>query len=238
MKHPKNAAVLFKNLYLSGAPGSTYPFLMQLSKALQDGQVSEKDVCESLQVIESFLVRRATCGHEPTGLHAVFKRLWADCEGVRSKEIVEKEIRKHKTVVWPNDDTFKEAIRNRPLYGVGITKYLLREYNCSLGGDQPENVPWLEHVLPDNPAKEWLKDFTKEQHQEMKDLLANLIPLSKEMNIGLSNKPYSNKRKTYESDSMFKSTRQFAQTQTVWTPVTLQARAKILADWAAKRWQY
>jgi hypothetical protein len=235
-KHSTAIAECFKNLYLAGAPSSTYPFLMQLSRAAQEETLAEKDACETLQLIESFLVRRAVSGHEPTGLHAVFKRLWADCKGAPNRSVVEKEIRKHKTVVWPNDDAVKDAIQARPLYGSGITKYLLREYNRALGGDHPETIPWIEHVLPESPVKEWFDYFSKEQHAQMKDLLANLIPLSKEMNASLSNKAYQEKRKIYETDSMFKSARQFAQTYSEWTPSALQSRSETLADWAIKRW--
>jgi Protein of unknown function (DUF1524) len=46
----------------------------------------------------------------------------------------------------------------------------------------------------------------------MKERLANHIPLSNDMNISLSNRPYSEKRERYLSDSMFKSTSQFAAT--------------------------
>ena len=61
-------------------PSSTFPFLMQLLNAISDGSVSETDGVDTIELIESFLVRRAISGHEPTGLHAVFKRLWVDCE--------------------------------------------------------------------------------------------------------------------------------------------------------------
>lgn len=238
-KHPQNVADLIMNLHRSDAPASTYPFLMQLSHELQAGTVSATDATSVLHVIESFLVRRAVCGHEPTGLHAVFKRLWVDCQGKPNQHAVKTEIAKHKTVVWPNDDAFKNAIRTRPLYGVGITVYLLREYDRNLGGDQPPDVRlWVEHVLPESPAKEWFNDFTKDQHHAMKDLLANLIPLTKQMNQELGNKPYVDKQKTYEEDSMFKSARQFAQSYPRWTPQVLENRATLLADWAVKRWPY
>jgi len=86
--------------------------------------------------------------------------------------------------------------------------------------------------------KEWFQVFTKEQHKEMKDLLANLIPLSMEMNSSLGNKAYADKRGTYEQDSMFKAARQFALTYTEWTPDTLESRANSLADWCAERWHF
>jgi len=72
----------------------------------------------------------------------------------------------------------------------------------------------------------------------MKDLLSNLIPLSKQMNQEVSNKQYTDKQKTYEEDSMFKSARQFARTYQQWNPSSLEARASNLAEWAVKRWPF
>jgi hypothetical protein len=77
-RHKKDVHQAFRLLYESGAPGSTYPFTMQLSNAIKNGLVQEGDGIEVLDLIASFLVRRPICGHEPTGLHAVFKsgRRW------------------------------------------------------------------------------------------------------------------------------------------------------------------
>lgn len=236
--HKKRIHERFRSLYELKAPSSVYPFLMPLSNAIRDGRVAERDGGEVLRVIESFLVRRAVCGHEPTGLHAVFKRLWADCNGKPTKEIVTKVIRKHRTVVWPTKTAFKGAVEKRPLYGVGITKYLILEHDRHLKGDQPSDVPWIEHVLPETPSKIWLKTFTRSQHETMKDLLANLIPLSERMNKSLSNRAYKEKRKKYLKDSMFKSAREFAQRHRQWTPGALEKRSRELSTWASKRWPY
>jgi hypothetical protein len=64
--HKKDVYQAFRLLYKSGAPDSTYPFTMQLSNAIKNGLVQEGDGIEVLDLIESFLVRRAICGHEPT----------------------------------------------------------------------------------------------------------------------------------------------------------------------------
>jgi uncharacterized protein with ParB-like and HNH nuclease domain len=236
--HNKPLAQLFNKLWLSNMPSSIYPFLMPLSNSVSNKTLSEKTVVEILEVIESFLVRRAVCGQEPTGLHAVFKRLWTDCKGVPTKDLVMKEISKHKTVVWPNDKTFKDAIQIRPLYGVSITQYILLELDKSLGGDQPKIIPWQEHILPVTPEKEWFNTFSKDEHQLQKDLLANLIPLSQAMNTSLGNKIYSEKRERYKKDSMFKTARELADTYVDWTPKTIEKRGKVLAQWAVTRWPY
>jgi uncharacterized protein with ParB-like and HNH nuclease domain len=236
MGHSKAVAKLLVNLWLSKAPSSIYPFLMPLSKAIQEKTIPEEPAIEVLEAVESFLVRRAVYGLEPTGLHAVFKRLWSDCKGKPTQQLVKQEISKHKTVAWPNDEEFKKAILARPLYQSGITQYFLLEYDKSLGGDQPKDIPWIEHVLPESPAKQWFKLFSKEQHLKYKDVLANLIPLSQQMNISLSNKPYADKRDKYKRDSMFKSARDFADKYNDWTPEKLEKRALDMATWAVNRW--
>ncbi|MFZ5843058.1 MAG: HNH endonuclease family protein [Pseudomonadota bacterium] len=225
-------------LYETGLPSSTYPFLMQLCKAAKVGAVDLTSATAVIKVIESFLVRRAVCGHEPTGLHAVFKKLWSDCSGSISAERVAKEIAKHKTVVWPSNEEVKAAIVSRSLDGAGITRYFILEYDRSLKGDIPRNVPWIEHILPENPDDEWFTVFTAEQHKELKGRLANLIPLSGEMNRSLGNSAYSKKRTRYLEDSMFKSARVFASENDAWNPVALERRSQELADWAVSRWPH
>ena len=85
----------FLRLHEANAPTSTYPFLMQLSNAARDGSIDADRTVAVLSLIESFLVRRAICGHEPTGLHAVFKRLWTDCIASPTVDNVVASIRKH-----------------------------------------------------------------------------------------------------------------------------------------------
>ena len=235
-RHEKGVSVAFCNLTDSGLPSSTLPFLMQLSNAIRDKSISNKDGLDVLNIVESFLVRRAICGHEPTGLHAVFKRLWTDCKSKPDAKSVTASIKKHKTVVWPNDEDFTHAIQKRALYGSAITPYFLIQYDISLKGDKPENITWTEHVLPEKLSSEWAKDFTKDEHETLKDTLANLIPLTDEMNRGLSNKGYSHKRPKYLKDSSFKSAREFAGTYETWTPSDVAHRAEVLSKWAVKRW--
>ena len=231
-------ANLIANAHLSNSPNSAYPFLMQVSNAVRDNLISLTEGEKIFAVIESFLIRRATCGYEPTGLHAVFKSLWKDCDGAPNLEKVTGCIKKRTTVKWPNNQEFKNDIEKRPLYDARITKYLILEYNKSRGGDQPENDFWIEHILPQTPTKEWKSLFTGTEIDSMLHRLANLLPLTKEMNRDVSNSPYKNKRSIFKADSIFKSTREFANKTTSWTPDALTKRGKKLANWAVKRWPY
>ncbi len=236
--HPKDVHHRFVRLREANAPTSIYPFTMQLSNALKSSEIDADSVVALLNVIESFLVRRAVCGHEPTGLHAVFKKLWAECKSTPTPAKVIEEIRKHRTVVWPGAEEVKSAIKTRALYGSSVTAYILAEWNRSLGGDQPGIPHWIEHVLPDKPAPAWFESFTESEHEKMKDRLANLLPLSQEMNQSLGNGPYSVKKAVYADDSGFKATRKFAEEYSQWTPEALQQRSETLAKWAISRWSY
>jgi len=237
---PPSVALGLRRLWESRAPSSAYPFLMLLSNALKAEEVSQEDGEEVLAIVESFLVRRAICGHEPTGLHAVFKRLWNDCEGHPNKATLTAAIQAHRTVAWPNSDDVARAIRERPFYGSKITHYLLLELNRSRGGDQPgeDTTMWIEHVLPENPVDAWWESFPKADHERMKDLLANLLPLSREMNATLGNRIYVDKRTAYREDSAFKIAREFAVEYEEWTPGKVRERGELIALWAIQRWSH
>jgi hypothetical protein len=235
--HSKEVSKWLNRLTRMGLPTSTYPFLMALSQAIKNESIEPDKGIEVLEAIESFLVRRAICGIEPTGLHAVFKRLWFDIKEKPTWVNVRRAIQEHKTVSWPSDDDLRSSVLQRPLYGAAITPYFLRQYDNSLGGDAPKDIAWIEHILPQTMSDPWRKSYSDEQHKKYVNILANLIPLSSEMNSSLRNSDYATKAARYASDSMFKSARELAKSYKEWTPASIDARANHLAEWAVGRWK-
>jgi hypothetical protein len=100
----------------------------------------------------------------------------------------------------------------------------------------PANIPWIEHVLPQNPDESWDGIFDKDQRSKMTNLWANLIPLSAQMNGDLSNSGYPTKRPIYQADAMFTSARRFAESYSDWSAPQLEDRSERLVAWALKRW--
>lgn len=234
-EHPKQLARAFRRFHEMGAPSSVYPFLMRISIEVSRGSLNPTDAVGILSVIDSFLTRRAICGHEPTGLHAVFKGLWGDIKENPTAFAAAAVIAGKKTVVKPTDAEVTESITKRPIYGSAICRYVLRQLDESLGGDDVSSLPmWIEHVLPQS-AKEW-RSFSATEHARDKDLLANLIPLSIQMNQQLQNSPYDIKRPYYLDDSAFKSAREFAKSHSDWTPQGLSDRSKMMDELARSRW--
>jgi hypothetical protein len=106
---------------------------MKILLKTKAGNINEGVAVEVLHELESFLVRRAICSIEPTGLHAVFKGLCFSLDGRISGTSVVQYLGKIKTVEYPTDKKVRK-FRHLSLDGKGIGKYFLWVYDRSLGG--------------------------------------------------------------------------------------------------------
>jgi hypothetical protein len=226
-------------LHLMNAPTSIYPFIMQLGVATVESQtVSEEDALDILLAVESFLFRRAICGLEPTGLHAVFKGMWTE---IKDKGLpytgssVVAVIAARTTVPWPSDETFKENILTGNLYARTIRDYAIREYEFACHGESPEDAFTVEHILPQASTEDWAHFGL--QHSELLHTWGNLIPLTAVMNPGVGQGAFAAKRIKY-ADSVFASARKIANDHATWQPESIRERSRAIGDWAVNRWPY
>ena len=225
-----------RRLHEMGAPSSIYPFVFSLFDAHREGSADDEQLIRVLSLIEGFLFRRAICGLEPTGLHAVFKGLWKEASqhGFPTEESVATAISSRTTVPWPDDSEFFESIKTGNLYDRNVKKFALAEYERSRKGETPADDFEIEHILPQSPSADWDADFGDE-HKPLVNTWANLVPITRNMNPAVGQLPFSKKRESYV-DSMFASTREIGTVFEGWTPVTLAERAEGLGRWALTRW--
>lgn len=228
-----------KNLHTIRVPSATYPFIMKVIYEIQSTNLSLKKGIKLLEFLESFLVRRAILGFEPTGLHAIFKGVWHEIESQPSVDNLKSEILNRSTVQYPNNKEVKNAIKTRALYKARITPYLLKEYDKSLEGDTPSDKFTIEHIMPNTwvEGDKWSQVVTKGQHSELKDTLANLIPLSGELNKNVQRDVYSKKKTRFKRESMFITPRDLSDRWQEWNEQTINDRSEILSAWVIKRWK-
>lgn len=237
INYGKSVGRLIENLIKLKQPSSTYPFLMKLLHEFSERNITKNDVLGCLTVIESFLVRRSICGIEPTGLLVMFRTLWTACEGHPTKEKIIEQINKRTTVEWPTDQRVKESINTRPIYGTVIAKYLVIEYDRSLGMDHPITEDFtLEHIMPKKYCDTWKGIVPKADHTKLKNLWANLVPLTSSMNNTIDQAPYEKKKSFFENESMFISTRELGKKYAKWDVNEINTRSETLAEWAVTRW--
>ena len=211
--------------------------LLKLLKEYELKNVSEIETLECLEVIESFLIRRAIVGIEPTGLLTMFKSMWSVLDGELNRENIKSFIDKRSTTEWPDNERLKNAIYTRNIYSSHICKYVLSEYDRGLGSDIPKNDFWIEHVMPQKLNNKWLEVISLEEHQEVYNTWGNLIPLTQKMNQEVSQSEYAIKKNHISINSVFSSARKLTNENEQWDKSTIINRNKIIADWAINRWE-
>jgi len=241
--HHPDFAKAIKQLHDIKCPSTIYPFILHVSHEVRTGNL-DVAIGEALMTrLESFIARRAICGLEPSGLHAVFKGLWAELKDVPRSELpteMEHLVRNRPTVQWPSDEEVVSKLMGRRLYGAKITNHLLRQFDVSRGGDHADVPVQIEHVLPQNPPEKspWRVAFTDEERARLVDTIGNLAIVSGEMNREVSNQGYSVKRVHFQEDAMFKSTREIAANFDEWVPSSVGIRSEQIAHWAVARWPF
>lgn len=213
----------------------TWPYILELLNACREGVAPKKQTLQCLSIVESFLVRRAIVGLEPTGLHAVFKGLWGKA-GADPKKLKEKIVTG--TIRCPNDQQIRETLSSGDMYSRKITKYLLiqRElhFNNENGYDNATEDFTVEHVLPQSLTADWLDWFSKEEHKALLHTIGNLVPLTKGQNGRIKDLDWI-KKKSVIKGSNWKITQNAASART-WDKGQIQRRAKQFADWAVEEW--
>jgi hypothetical protein len=217
-------------------PSSAYPFLMRLLQTYVRQEISEAWTIRNIQLVEAFLVRRSIAGYEPTGLHAVFKGLFAETNGDPAKFVAN--IDATPTVQFPDDKQFERDIAEKPLYSRKLAPYILYEYERGLqGGDSvPEVDITIDHVMPQTLTSAWEGVVDKDTHAQLKDTWANLVPLSMAANSEKGQKPWTDVRAYFQTETVFKTTKRLAHTTEVWDKAAINKRAEQLALWAVAHW--
>ena len=232
----KPISLALDKLVFSTCPTSVFPFMMKLLNEYTLGNVTEKDTIDCIKIIESFMVRRAIAGLEPTGLLGFFRSAWNACSGKPDATILTQVINNRNTIEWPDDTRIRTSILSRNIYSSHLRKYLLKEYDLSLGSDDAKNEFWIEHIMPQKLNTEWSQIISDKDHQELLHTWGNLIPLTKEMNQSVSQSLFEVKSKEFETHSVFASARKLSSEYKKWDKEEILKRSSIIAEWAINRW--
>jgi hypothetical protein len=232
---PKGAGGLkaqIERLARMPVPSSVYPYAMMAIKTAVEDPSRAAEVERCLLLIEAFLVRRALHGVEPTGLHALFKGMWAKVGADPIALIAD--IDSKPTIQFPTDGEFASDILSEPLYGKRIVYYVLDEYDRSLRGDAALVKPTVDHLMPQKLGAGWTVPAS--EHQRLLHVWANLVPLSNAGNAGKGNEPWADVVTRVLKETSFKSARDVVLNYSTWGPVEIEARGADLVTWALTRW--
>ena len=222
------------------APRVTYAFLIQLLRAQRSSTLNSSDTVKCLRIVESFLVRRAFSGREPTGLHAVFKGLWRKNRGNPASLVADLQTR---TIDFPDDVQLRRDIADKPFYGRRLDGYVLSELEIATHRTNPITREQLEaitvdHLAPQSLKGTWRKEFPEddEERRLLIGLLGNLVPLSQPDNSTKGAADWDEARSRLKNETIYRTTREVLEQYTTWGPRQILERTKSLAERAVLRW--
>lgn len=234
------------------------PFVLEVLRLAESSQkkeaiLSEEEVLEILNTVESYIFRRQICDMAANALNKIFASLHneimqidgsADLYVDKFKYILSKKQGKG---VFPDNQSFLKSLENKDIYSMRSKnkQYLIERYE-NWGTKEVKDVYKLisngtytiEHIMPQNLSYEWqasLGDNWQEIHEEWVHRLANLTLTA--YNSKYQNSSFERKRDVENGyrDSGIRMNQRLANFDR-WTEIELKDRNEQMLSKARKIW--
>ena len=206
------------------------------------GTLESDAFARAIELIESYVFRRAICGEQTRGYWQVFANLAYQIDRDRPFESLTVGLaRQSDTYRFPTDAEFRQALRDRDVYGKRVCFELLDRLE-NHGSNEPTytNNYSIEHIMPQNeqlPAKwrEMLGEDWREIQRRWVHRLGNLTLTG--YNSRYSDHPFVAKKTMaggFEESAV--RLNRYVREQPQWTPAQMEARGEQLAGRATMIW--
>ncbi|MCY3853278.1 MAG: DUF262 domain-containing protein [Gammaproteobacteria bacterium] len=218
--------------------------IMQLYDCHEKNQLSQDEFVRAVELIESYLLRRAVLGLQTRNYWSVFAKIAHDLDRESVFESLQATLaRLRGNYRFPSDEEFKRGLLERDLYGLRVCKHILdRLENAGHQEPSPVHNYSIEHIMPQeiSSTREWqemLGENWAAIHEVWLHRLGNLTLTA--YNSAYSNRPFEEKQKIEGGfqDSAVRLNRD-VRDQERWTQDEIEARGKRLANCACNIWKY
>ncbi len=218
-----------------------YPFLLRVFDASDAGLLTREQVLQTLDLLESFLIRRSVCKMASNQLRRMLPPVF-DAAGGAGAGLIDGLRIQLGGKRCPDDATFAKALATESLYSTAEQnaklRLILERLERSFDHKEPAALPGsqIEHGMPQTLTTEWIQELGeggRGQWQELLHTLGNLT-LTK-YNADMSNKPFKDKRTAFASSHFVLNT-YFAEIDR-WSPDAIRERGRKLAELAVGIWR-
>lgn len=223
-----------------------YPFLLKLYDDYSRQILIKEDFKKILQVVISYLWRRAICEIPTNSLSKTFATLYQAVDKVDYvNSIIKAFVFKSSYKRFPSDYEVREKLQTKDIYHFRLRKYLLEaleNYYHKEPIDLNTANYTIEHIMPQNIEhnlswQQMLGEDWQEVHSLYLHTLGNLTITG--YNAEMSNKSFVEKvnGESGFKHSHLKLNESIAQSD-VWNKKAIQRRTNILTDIILKIWKY
>ena len=226
--------------------GVIYPFLLSVIDSFNKQLLSEKELFKTLEIIESYIVRRMVCNKATNALNKVFASLFSDILDITdfsfdkfTKYFATLLFSKKGSAIFPDDEEFRADFTSRDSYNLKNIKFiLLRLENRDNNEKVDISTLSIEHFMPQTLTNSW-KAKLGDKYQIIHDrYLHNIGNLSLSGdNTQLGNKSFEEKKKILNEQSRLKLNQYFINSIN-WDDGEINKRANILFEDAKILWEY
>ena len=218
--------------------------IMRLYDCHHEDRLSRGEFVRAVELIESYLLRRAVLGLQTRDYWSVFARITRDlCRESAFQSLQVALARLRDAYRFPTDEDFRRGLQEHDLYDLRVCKHILdRLENAGQQEPSPVDNYSIEHILPQEIAgarkwQEMLGEDWAESHSTWLHRLGNLTLTA--YNASYSNRPFEEKK------GMEGGFRQSAvrlnldvSDQDRWTTEEIEARGRRLATRALEIWPH
>ncbi|TPI04890.1 DUF262 domain-containing protein [Helicobacter pylori] len=219
-----------------------YPLLLELYSDYSDEILSKQDFIPIIDLIESYICRRAVCGLGTNSLNKVFPSFTKHIQ----KDEYFKSLKTHFVCLtekqrFPNNDEFKNLFITIDFYHFQKREYFLKRLEI-FDTEEPVNTQecTIEHIMPQTLTEEWERDLGENFqaiHDKYLHTIGNLTLTG--YNEKYSNRSFQEKRdmKKGFKDSPLRLNQSLRDLES-FGEEKIKKRANDLADLALKIWTY
>lgn len=219
-----------------------YPFLLEVYSDYDLGILTREDVLEIVELVTSYIFRRAVCRIPTNSLNKTFAGFSATIRKDRYLDSVKAQFLSLKSYRrFPSDTEFETGLKTNDLYNFRRRSYFLRMLE-NYGRKEHVTIEdyTIEHILPQN--EDLSRDWQAELGEDWQDVQAKYLHTLGNLtltgyNSEYSDRPFADKRDMEGGfkDSPLRLNKGLGQLAT-WNADTIEARAARLAGEALKIW--
>lgn len=206
-----------------------YPYFFMMLEMTSTGEVSQDDVIEVAQIMESYLFRLKVCQLPTNGLNRMVIAL---CDKAKAVGDHRARLVSLLNASFPDDKKFADSLMNVNLYSLrnNLAKLALVVLEESRTKETIDfDDAQVEHIMPQRLNNDWRIELPNANriNEEMGGVIGNLT-LTK-YNQEMGNKVYSEKKEVYQTSNV-SLTREIAAEYPTWNKESIVKRTEQLAQ--------